>query len=302
MTNIMDIVEYCGKKLYQLNYWKEQKRYLFYRFRCWRRQKDISGLIDFFNANPLRAQLPWGNPSFIEQATRRFFYHGSTWKERIALIEKHVEILEAKLTPENLSKIYVKDEHVTLWQEEILGRTIKANLVFGAGQRKEGCLSLSLLLDDIWLYQIIFWVSGSTESPLICIGAIQGLLNGTETIKNLTKAYFGYRTKNLVFWCLRCFAEELDCKEIWGVTNQGYYAQNGIRIDRKLKTDFAEFWRECEGSPASDPRFYSMPVREHRKSMEELKPSKRAQHRKRFAKLDEIKAAIHTKMTEIKKQ
>lgn len=297
----MDIIEYCGKKLYQINYWKERKRYLFYRFRCWRRQKDINGLLSFFNANPLRTQLPWGNPSFVEQATRKFFYCGSTWEERIQLIEKHVEILECKLTPEALQQIYIDNKPITLWQEKYQNQMLKANLVFHAGQRKEGCLSLSLMLDDTWLYQIIFWIGGSVEEPRIYIGAIQGPVNGAEIIKNLTKAYYGYRTKNLVFWCLRCFAEELNCSDIWGVTNQGYYAQNGIRFDRKLKTDFGEFWSECEGTPASDSRFYAMPIQEHRKSMEELKPSKRAQHRKRFEKLDEIKQSIHESMNTLLK-
>ena len=297
----MNIIEHCGKCLYQLNHWKEQKRYLFYRVRCWRRKKDIDGLLSFFAANPLRSKIPWSTPAFVEQATRRFFYCGSTWQERIALIEKHVEILEALLTPEALSDLYIENKPIILWQEEYQGQALLCELAFHAGQRKEGCLSLSLRLGDLWLYQIIFWVGGAIEAPRIYIGAIQGLLNGAQTIKELTKAYFGYRTKNLVFYCLRCFAAELHCDSIWGVTNQGYYAQNGIRFDRKLKTDFGEFWRECEGVEAPDKRFYSMPIAEHRKTMEELKPSKRAQHRKRFEKLDSIQAAIAKSMQALKK-
>lgn len=35
-----------------------------------------------------------------------------------------------------------------------------------------------------------------------------------------------------------------------------------------------------------------MPIEEYRKSMEELKPSKRAQHRRRFAKMDEITESV----------
>ena len=51
----------------------------------------------------------------------------------------------------------------------------------------------------------------------------------------------------------------------------------------------------------SDRRFYIMPTAEHRKSMEELKPSKRAQHRRRFAKMDEMKAAVATAVGGYKK-
>lgn len=61
---------------------------------------------------------------------------------------------------------------------------------------------------------------------------------------------------------------------------------------KKAKLDFGAFWQECEGEQCEDKRFFVMPVAEHRKSMEELKPSKRAQHRRRFAKMDEMESAV----------
>ena len=67
---------------------------------------------------------------------------------------------------------------------------------------------------------------------------------------------------------------------------------NHVRIDRKLKTSLDDFWAECEGHQLDDKRFYEIPILEYRKSMEELKPSKRAQHRRRFAKMDEMKEAV----------
>ena len=64
-------------------------------------------------------------------------------------------------------------------------------------------------------------------------------------------------------------------------------------LRHELKTDFGAFWEECEGKPCeTDYRFYEMPVKEYRKDMSELKPSKRAQHRRRFEKLDSIDAAF----------
>ncbi|MGM9568762.1 MAG: DUF535 family protein [Phascolarctobacterium sp.] len=44
-----------------------------------------------------------------------------------------------------------------------------------------------------------------------------------------------------------------------------------------------------------------MPVAEYRKSMEELKPSKRAQHRRRFAKMDEMEAAVAKSLAQFQK-
>ena len=124
------------------------------------------------------------------------------------------------------------------------------------------------------------------------IGALQGPVHANDVIKALTKDFFGYRTKNLIFYGIRNVARVLGCTKIYAVNNDGYYAMNHLRSDRKLKTSFTDFWQECEGVPAADKRFYLMPVAEHRKDMSELKPSKRAQHRRRFERLDRIDAAF----------
>lgn len=292
----MDIISYTGSRLYHLHRWKEQKRYRFFRFRCWWHKKEVDSFLNFFDESTFRQELLLANPCFLEQITRKFFYYKSTWQERISLIQKHVEILENKFTETTIKDIYTK-KPVTIWEDTYKEQKLTAKISFDFGQRKEGCLSLDLYLNDSDpLYQIIFWLGGNLSSPSIYIGAIQGLANGAGIIKELTKAYFGYRTKNLIFYCLRALGKELNCNAIYGVTNEGYYAMNGIRFDRKLKTDFKEFWTECEGQVSEDKRFYKMPIAEHRKSMEELKPSKRAQHRRRFEKLDDIDNQVHLNM------
>lgn len=68
-------------------------------------------------------------------------------------------------------------------------------------------------------------------------------------------------------------------------------------IDRKLKTSFSDFWEECGGIPCEDKRFYVIPVEESRKEMSELKPSKRANHRRRYELMDGIAAAIATSLS-----
>lgn len=292
----MNMIEYTGKKLYHLYRWKGKKRYLFFRFRCWWHKKEVDNFLKFFEESLFRQELLLANPCFLEQITRSFFYYHSTWQERIALVQKHIKILENKFALNTIKDFYTNNS-VTIWADEYKEQKLAAKISFNGGQRKEGCLSLNLYLDaGDPLYQIIFWLGGNISHPNIYIGAIQGLPNGTSIIKELTKAYFGYRTKNLIFYCLRALAKELNCEAIYGVTNDGYYAMNGIRIDRKLKTDFKEFWTECEGQVSEDKRFYKMPITEHRKSMEELKPSKRAQHRRRFEKLDDIDNQVHLNM------
>lgn len=289
-----NILEYVGKSLYQTRILKEMKRYIVFRARCAMHSSAIEDLLQFFAANDKRRSWLKGNPSFVEQTTRRFFYKGSTWDERMELVKNHVLIMEELFTQQLMDELYADGKMVQLWQDSYQDKPLTLNLWFHAGQRKEGCLSIDLLYDGTELYQIMFWFAKNKADGknVIYIGALQGPQNGNELIKGLTKAFFGYRTKNLMFYGLRSFAKAIGIENIYAVANEGYYAMNHVRMDRKLKTDFGAFWQECEGLPCSDKRFYIMPVAEHRKSMEELKPSKRAQHRRRFAKMDEMESAV----------
>ena len=298
-----NILEYVGKSLYQTHILKEMKRYVVFRARCAMHSSAVSALLAFFAQTPQRKAWLEGNPSFVEQTTRAFFYKGSTWDERMELVKNHVLIMEELFKPQLMDKLYCEHKMVQLWQDSYQDKPLTLNLWFHAGQRKEGCLSLTLVYGEETLYQIMFWLDKNKADGknVIYIGALQGPQNGSELIKGLTKAFFGYRTKNLMFYGLRSFAKAIGIENIFAVGNDGYYAMNHVRVDRKLKTDFGAFWQECEGALCSDRRFYIMPVAEHRKSMEELKPSKRAQHRRRFAKMDEMEAAVASSLSQYRK-
>ena len=296
------ILREAGHRLYVTSRLKEMKRYLVFRARC-RMHKDImEDFLDFFAETPLRKDILKGTPAFIEQVTRAFFYKDSTYEERSALIKNHVRYMEKHFTQEALTQLYIDvntkencGKLIPVWEDTFEDKPLRLSLFFHAGQYKEGCLSLVLTWDGESFYQIIFWFGPDMEKTgdAIWIGALQGTPHGSDAIKRMTKAFFGYRPKNLIFYGLRNLARCLGISKIYGVTNAGYYAMNHIRIDRKLKTDFGAFWEECEGKPCeTDYRFYVMPVKEYRKDMSELKPSKRAQHRRRFEKLDAIDAAF----------
>ena len=297
------ILRKAGHRLYVTSRLKEMKRYLVFRARC-RMHKDImEDFLAFFAETQLRKDILEGTPAFIEQVTRAFFYKDSDYPDRSALIKNHMRYMEKHFTQEALTRLYIDvdtkenaGQKITLWEDTFEDKPLRLSLYFHAGQYKEGCLSLILTWNEEPFYQIMFWFGPDMKKTgdAIWIGALQGIPHGSDAIKRMTKAFFGYRPKNLIFYGLRNLARCLGISKIYGVTNAGYYAMNHIRIDRKLKTDFGAFWEECEGKPCeADYRFYVMPVKEYRKDMSELKPSKRAQHRRRFEKLDAIDAAFN---------
>ncbi|MDO4179397.1 MAG: VirK/YbjX family protein [Phascolarctobacterium sp.] len=291
------LLRYVGESLYHLDIIKEYKRYVVFRARVKLNSSKMEKFVAFFEATPERKTLMMGNPSFIEQVTRSFFYKNSKLDERIKLVQEHVEILEGKFNNAFFEAIYEPAQSgrsIKLWEMDTEEKNLSMCLEFHPGQRKEGCLALVVRYGEEYLYQIMFWAAKDKEGkPALFVGALQGPQNMNEEIKLLTKKCFGYRPKNLVFYGLRSFAKVLGMNKIYAVTSEGYFAMTGIRTDRKLKVDFSDFWKECEGVPCEDDkRFYVMPVAEYRKDMSELKPSKRAQHRRRFEMLDNIDASV----------
>ena len=305
------LLKQIGRKVYQLRDWKDYKRYYVFLARCKLNEKLANEHLNFFLSDPQRKKALLGTPWLYDQVTRQVFYKDSNFEERASLVQKHLLYLEQNFKPEFSEEIYEKGRRILLWEDSFEDKPLNLYMVFRDGQQKEGCISIELIYDSTdlehtdWaygthVYQIMFLFGDGKrtgnaldqEHLQINIGALQGLAGGNEFIKKLTKHYFGYRPKNLIMYSLRCMAEFLNAKKIIAVSNSGYYAMNHLRMNRKLKVDLNNFWEECNGQELADKRFFEIPVEEYRKDMSELKPSKRAQHRRRFEKMDDIKAQI----------
>ena len=301
MTSMKDI----GKRIYNLKNPREKRRYYVFLLRAMLHKRALKELVDFFNAVPARSKLLERNPFPVEQATRAFFYNKSTFAERVQLVRQHYELLEKLLQEKYFLQISGAEcQPYTVWESVYEDKPWLAQLVFEAGQRKEGLLSLELNLGRDHVYQIMFWVGyNQSGEASLWIGAIQGpnMENAKDVVKKMTKACHGYRTKNLVLYMLQAVARNLGLKKIYAVSNYGYYANNHVRADRKLKTNFGDFWLEAGGRETGDARFYELPLTEPRKTMEEVPTRKRAVYRRRFAFLDEVDSEIAKSVKKILK-
>lgn len=304
MAGYIDI----GKKIYNLDNPREVRRMVAFVLMAKLHSREINELIDFFNSKPQLKPILDGLPFPIEQPTRAFFYKGSTFAERCQLIREHYDFLSEKLKDEAFLTMSLYDAYeekgYVVWESEFEEEALRAILVTESGQRKEGCLSIELNLGRQHLYQIMFWIAKDKNgNDAIWIGALQGpnMDDAKELVKRMTKFCHGYRTKNLILYMLQAVARAFGISRIYAVTNEGYYANNHIRLDRKLKTSFSDFWAEAGGEPTDDSRFFSLPLVETRKTMEEVPTRKRAVYRKRFALLDEIDAAVQEKMERVLK-
>ena len=302
----MNFVE-LGKKIYNLNNPREAHRFVVFVARCCLHPQKMQRVEDFFSQSEILREVAEKFPFVYEQVTRAFFYYKSTFDERIKLVEEHMNFLAQSMKEIFLLKLYGYEE-IFLWKmpvDENFGEMRFVISVHG-GQKKEGLASIVLLLsDNTPVYQIMFWIAkDSAENFSMYIGALQGpnVENSKDLIKILTKKCHAYRTKNLILYAAQAVARALNLKKIYAVTNEGYYANNHIRRDRKLKTSFSDFWQECGGTPCNDKRFFELPLAEKRKTFEEIPSQKRAVYRRRFALLDEIDAAIFENLQTYKKE
>ncbi len=283
-----------GKKIYNMNNPREAHRMVVFVSRCCLHHRRMEELVSFFQRNDLLRAIAASFPFVYEQPTRAFFYNKSTLPERIQLMEKHMFFMQEHFRSEVILGVY-RGKTCPLWKLDLDGKLLELILCFEPGQRKEGLLSLMLRLDGVSLYQMIFWIGKhSSDEWALFIGAMQGpnMEDAKDIIEFVTKKCHAYRTKNLILYATQCFARALGLQHICAVTNKGYYANNHIRKDRKLKTSFSDFWMEAGGWHTKDDRFDELPLTEVRKSMEEISTHKRAVYRRRFALLDEVDDSI----------
>ncbi|MBP3819948.1 MAG: DUF535 domain-containing protein [Butyrivibrio sp.] len=283
-----------GKQMYRVKKWREAHRLVIFAGRAYLHYPAMKELYAFFQEDELRNDILAYNKFPIEQATRAFFYKGSTMTERVNLIKYHFQYLQARLKPEAISDIY-HDKEIKLWQSPDEEVDWHAVLASHSGQRKESMMAIEMHFAGINLYQMMFWLNRDKNGePALWIGAMQGpnTDNARELVKEATKRAHRYRTKNLILYMTQSLARALQVKRIYAVSNDGYYAMNHIRRDRKLKTDFGAFWEEAGGRLTEDLRFYELPLVETRKTMEEVPTRKRAVYRKRFAFQDDVDEQI----------
>ena len=288
-----------GKNIYNTSNPRELHRFVVFVCRSVLYWPSVKEMLTYFGENDARRRLLSENAFPIEQMTRAFFYARSTISERRQLIMAHYSALEEKLRPEWFERLTRKYAEYTIWTSTDDDIDWKAQLFVEPGQRKEGLMAVVMRLNNKHLYQMMFWLSPNENNELsLWIGAMQGpnMPDAKEIIKDITKRSHRYRTKNLILYMTMAVARNFGCQHIYAVSNEGYYAMNHVRRDRKLKTNFGAFWVETGGHVTGDARFYEIPLVETRKNMEEVPARKRAVYRKRFVFQDDVDSQIRKNM------
>jgi len=300
LSTIVNLFTIC-KDIHDKNLLQDYRRKAVFVVRGLVHQRKMQELITFFCGIALRKSIAEAHPSIFEQVTRCVLYRNSTFSERLAIIKQHFQFSERYVTEEGLRRIYL-EKGLLLWKQPYHEGVLSASLTYGEEVHKEGLMAVTLMLDEKVIYRVNFYIAADWNGELgLWIGALQGSPNGLTINHELTKHFYGYRPKNLMLHFVRAIASQLSIHHIYAVSNSGFYRNNHIRVDRKLKTSLDEFWSETGGKLCSDLRFYELPLTEPRKSMDEVKSHKRNLYKKRFETMETINDAIQTTLASLTK-
>lgn len=282
-----------GTGIYDLKKPSEKRRWYAYLARSFLHYPGANALYRWFLSDPQRREIIERYPFLIEQAERKFFFAGASFRQRCELIRAHVATMLEKFRPEVARDLCCATGRYPLWRSPDEGVAWTVQLLHSAGNRKEGLLTLGMFYGETTLYQMMVWLGPDGRGePSLFIGAMQGPNeeDSLGLIRETTKRAHAYRTKNLILYITMAFARALGARRLYAVSFKGYYAY--ARRDHKLQTDLDAFWQEAGGRLTEDPRFYELPLVSPRKSIEEVPSKKRAAYRRRFALLDDADAQV----------
>ena len=155
-----------GREIYGDHSWMETRRTFLHTIRSIRNKKQIEALESYFANYTPDPTLLDRQVGLFELMTRYFLFKSSTPEERLEAIINHFDFLKATFTDTFIKEMYSIDEDniyddvsrikrgIVLWQSEELN--MKAQLYYGAGQRKEGLLTLLLTLESEGVYHANF--------------------------------------------------------------------------------------------------------------------------------------------------
>lgn len=293
-----------GRKIYGKRSWRETRRVVLHTVRSMVRRQQMNRLENYFANYKSDSELLHRQIGLYELMTRIFFYKDSTATERLDGIINHFDYIQNIFTDEAIQSMYSIDKDnllddvsrikrgIVVWQSEELD--MKAQLYYGAGQRKEGLLTLLLTLENQGVYHANFrFGKGFNGEPAMWIGTVQGYKDGLDNAKTVTKKMFGYRPKNFIMFLLRHIAVICKVESIYAVSDEGFYANTHlVRGHRAKVAELNPLWEESGGVVCSDKRFFKIPLEEYRKPIEEIKSQKRSQYRKRYDLLDQYQEEV----------
>jgi len=175
--------------------------------------------------------------------------------------------------------------------------TVRLALISDDRFRREGEWTIRVSCDQVGgeLCSIAFSVEETDGQWIAYAGAIQGGSGANEaTIKASAKAMHGVRAKAMAIFALQEVVSTLGFSRLLGAGNsiQMSNAKHLIHVPwNRISFNYDGMWAEADGKPAEDG-WFELPLREVRRTREEIKANKRPLYARRYALFDQLQEAV----------
>ena len=165
---------------------------------------------------------------------------------------------------------------------------------------REGESTLWLRDDEnTLLASLTFSVARSAGQRVLVIGGLQGPRRGVsrDVIKQATRACHGLFPKRVLMEVIFQLVAHSSIRAIYAVSDEGHVfraLRYRLSKGRHFHASYDEFWETLDGKKRST-FCWQLPPEMARKSLDEIASKKRAEYRRRFELLDEIKTAINAR-------
>ncbi len=254
-------------------------------------RNDIKNLHHLFLNSKLKPVIE-SQPDIYNKPFRSYLFCNIAIKNKFEHIQSHYSYISNNFTANAIEKIYSTFElNLLEFELENIGK-IKVKLCYIAALGKEGEMTLLLDLNDQDLYSISFsFYEKNNKLEFIIYGIQSRSAVNPDTIKQVTKKMHGVRPRNYLFFILRQICQVYNIDKISAIRSQ-FHVANCSHVSKtdKFQANYDQYWEE-ENGIAGD-KFYTLPLIEKRKTMEEIASKKRSMYNKRYNMLDEHKETI----------
>lgn len=159
---------------------------------------------------------------------------------------------------------------------------------------REGQLTMNLFVEDYRAFSMAFSFYRDPEGVLCTvIGGVQGRNrdDALDLYRDLTKALYGLRPRDLLLEAIRIFSQMVGGSRILAISDGYRHHRHPYFGQKSFPTDYDAIWADRGGVPV-DEYFYALPAEKVRRDFETIKPKKRSLYRKRFEFLDRLESRI----------
>ena len=215
--------------------------------------------------------------------------------ERFGALMGHYQALTRCFAPAARVAIYQEGLPLLRLIHPDSDRQLEVRLAYHDQFEKEG--ELTLVIQDVGtgltLAGLTFSLVSHAGQRVLIIGGLQASPDPRmrDIIHAVAKEHHGLRPKALALWCLQELASVWQISQIQAV-GDGQHIYRHTHKRREFAARYDDFWAESDGTRLPGGGSWELPLQLRTRPREELKPSRRKAHERRYAMLAALRPVL----------